>query len=446
MKRLTKKHILFTFMALLLLLLAACGGDDSNNESSDAAGNEEGTEEENPETTLTFLIDNQTVTDGIDAVAAEIEEKYNIKTKFEMRPGGTEGDNIVKTRLATGEMTDLMWYNSGSLFKALNPQEYFLDLSGEAYMDRLTDEFKEAVSVGDAVYGIPGEASSAGGWLYNKKVYEELGLEVPKTWDELMANNEAIKEAGKVPVVASYKDTWTSQLVLLADYYNVYSNNPDFANQFTNNEAKFADTPIALRGFEKLHELQEAGYYNDEESATGYNDALEMLANGEAAHYPMLTFALAAIADTYPDAIEDIGFFGQPGDDPEDHGMTQWLPGSIYVNKDSENVEAAKQWMEYFISDEGLETYMSVMKANGPYVVEGVELPDDAYPAVKDMTAYLEEGKVGPALEFLTPLKGPNLEQITVETGLGLITPEEAAEKYDRDVERQAKQLDLEGW
>ncbi|GAE93235.1 rhamnose oligosaccharide ABC transport system [Gracilibacillus boraciitolerans JCM 21714] len=139
MKRLTFKNLLFSFMVLLLLLLAACGGDDEDTSSSDTGNDNsgdtaEGTEEENPETTLTFLIDNQTVTDGIEAVAADIEEKFNIKTEFELRPGGTEGDNIVKTRLATGEMTDLMWYNSGSLFKALNPSEYFMDLSGGKHL------------------------------------------------------------------------------------------------------------------------------------------------------------------------------------------------------------------------------------------------------------------------------------------------------------------------
>ncbi|MEO6013615.1 MAG: extracellular solute-binding protein, partial [Devosia sp.] len=30
-----------------------------------------------------------------------------IKIEYESGPGGTEGDNIVKTRLATGDMTDL---------------------------------------------------------------------------------------------------------------------------------------------------------------------------------------------------------------------------------------------------------------------------------------------------------------------------------------------------
>lgn|SRR5690625_3062176 len=441
MKLLSKKSIFMGIAALLLVLLAACGS------SEDSSKGDGGSKDKSDEpTTLTFLIDNQTVTDGLEAVSADVEEKFNIKTEFELRPGGSDGDNIVKTRLATDEMTDLMWYNSGSLFKALNPEEHFLDLSGEAFMDRVTDDFKAAVSVDDGVYGVPGESTFAGGWMYNTKVYEELGLEVPSTWDELLANNDKIKEAGKIPVIASYKDTWTSQVVLLGDYYNVHSNDPDFAEKFTHNEAKFASTPIALEGFEKLQELHERGHYNDEATSTSYEDAVEMLATGEAAHYPMLTTTLPAFNDRFPDQVNDIGFFGQPSDDPDNHGMTIWLPAAIAVNKNSENVEAAKQWVEYFVSEEGQETYMSVMKANGPFALKDVELPDDSYTAVKDMMKYQEEGKTAPALEFLSPLKGPNLEQITVEVGLGMVPPEEGADKYDRDVERQAKQLQIEGW
>ncbi|RKL66927.1 ABC transporter substrate-binding protein [Salipaludibacillus neizhouensis] len=443
-----KKLWLFLGAALLLsLFLAGCGSNNNEDTAAnETSGESTNTEEEFPETEISFLVDNQTVTDGIDAVAAEVKERYNITLNTEIRPGGTEGDNIVKTRLATGEMTDMMWYNSGSLFKALNPEEYFYDLSGEEFVEKIDETFIETVSVDGATYGIPGESASAGGWLYNKKVYEELGLEVPNTWDELMANNDAIKEAGKVPVIASYGDTWTSQLVILADYYNVHSQAPTFAEDFTANEAKFADTPEALRGFEKLSELQEAGHFNSEETSTTYEDALRMLAEGEAAHYPILTFALPAIEETYPDQIDDIGFFGQPGENAEDHGMTLWMPGGLYANKDSENVEAVTQFMEFFLSEEGQELYMAEMKAQGPYVLKGVELPEDAYPAVKEMVPYLEEGRVGPALEFLSPLKGPNLEQILVEVGLGMTSAQEGAESYDQDVERQAQQLDLEGW
>ncbi|SDY30290.1 raffinose/stachyose/melibiose transport system substrate-binding protein [Evansella caseinilytica] len=426
---------------LLVLFISACSSDSEADEDNAKEGGDE-----QAEVTLTFLVDNQTVMDGVEAVAAEIKARYNITTEFEIRPGGTEGDNIVKTRLATGEMTDFMWYNSGSLFKALNPEEYFYDLSNESYIGTIDDSFIETVSVDGKVYGIPGASASAGGWLYNSKVYEELGLSVPNTWEELLENNEKVKAAGITPVAGSYKDTWTSQLVFLADYYNVHSELSEFADDYTANKAKIADTPLILRGFEKLQDLHEFEHMNNELSSTSYEDALRMLAEGEAAHYPMLTFALAALNDLYPEQIDDIGFFGQPGDNEDNHGITLWMPGGIYLNKDSEHVEAGKQWMEFFVSPEGMEIYMSTMKADGPYVIKGLELPEDSYQAVKEMVPYINEGRVAPALEFLSPIKGPALEQITVEVGMGFVTAEEGAEKYDRDVEKQAQQLGLEGW
>ena len=62
---------------------------------------------------------------------------------------------------------------------------------------------------------------------------------------------------------------------------------------------------------------------------------------------------------------------------------------------------------------------------------------------MKDVQAYIEAGNVRPALEFLSPIKGPNLEHITVEVGSGLRSAEDAAALYDEDVEKQAQQLGL---
>lgn len=439
---------------MLMTVIAGCGSSNNSAAPADANANNNAnsktdadTQTKAPEkTTLTFLIDNQSSLDGIKAVAEEIEKRFNIATEFELRPGGTEGDNVVKTRLAVGDMADLMYYNSGSLFKALNPGEYFVDLTNEPFMENVYDSFKTTVSDNGKVYGIPAASSVGGGWLYNKKVYQELGLTVPKTWDELMVNNEKIKAAGKTAVIGSFKDSWTSQLILLADYYNVQAQVPNFADDYTNNKAKFATTPAALRGFEKLQEIHDKGYMNKDNMAATYEDALKMLAEGSGVHYPMLTFALTNMNANYPDLVNDIGIFAQPGDSAEVNGLTVWMPAGIYLNKDGKNVEAAKKWAEFFISPEGLQIFMSKAKAEGPYVVKGVDLPDDAYPAVKEMLPYFEADKTAPALEFLSPVKGPALEQITVEVGGGIVTAKEGAQKYDKDVEKQAKQLGIKGW
>ena len=65
---------------------------------------------------------------------------------------------------------------------------------------------------------------------------------------------------------------------------------------------------------------------------------------------------------------------------------------------------------------------------------------------LKDMQVYFDNGQTNPALEFLSPIKGPNLENITVEVGSGIRSAADGAALYDEDVKKQAQQLGLEGW
>jgi raffinose/stachyose/melibiose transport system substrate-binding protein len=89
---------------------------------------------------------------------------------------------------------------------------------------------------------------------------------------------------------------------------------------------------------------------------------------------------------------------------------------------------------------------MSVGAPDGAFAIKNVKMPDTLFPASKDAIAYINANRTAPALEFLSPVKGPNLPQICVEAGMGLKTPAECAAEYDRDVEKQAKQLRLPGW
>jgi raffinose/stachyose/melibiose transport system substrate-binding protein len=82
----------------------------------------------------------------------------------------------------------------------------------------------------------------------------------------------------------------------------------------------------------------------------------------------------------------------------------------------------------------------------GPYAVKDCTLPADVPPMVADLNAYFKSGKTAPALEFLSPVKGPSLEQITVEVGSGITSPEDGAKLYDQDVRKEAMQLGLPGW
>jgi len=400
--------------------------------------------------TITYLIpsgaDDVAVAESL--ISAFEAANPDINVEIENRPGGSEGDNLIKTRLATGAMADVFRYNSGSLFQAINPQQFLVDLSGEPWQANVQASFQQVVTAPDGtVRGAPMGAAMGGGIYYNKAIYAELGLTIPTTWAEFMANNEKIKAAGKVAVIQSYGDTWTSQLFVLGDYFNVQAQEPDFATKYTANEAKFATDPAALRGFEKLAEVGTGGFLNEDFGAAKYEDAQRMLATGEGAHYPMLTFATTAFVQGYPDNIADIGFFAQPGDDAAKNGLTVWMPDGVYIPQSTPNVDAAKKFVAFIASPAGCDAISAAGGASGPYLVAGCTLPADVPGAVTDMLPYFAEGgQNAPALEFLSPIKGPSLEQITVEVGSGTRAPADGAALYDEDVRKQAQQLGLAGW
>ena len=441
MKRKTATAFLGVIMAATIL--AGCGGAESSGSDTTGSGGGSNPEDGEELTELTLFIDTSTTMGGFEKVAELAEKEIGIKIKVETHPSGYDGDNLIKTRLASGDMPDLIGYNSGALLKALNPSEYFIDISGEDFAQNLDDTYKSAVSVNGETYGIPFSSTQAGAVVYNKEMYEKYDLEVPKTWDEFLENCDVLKENGETAVLGTFADSWTSQVTFLGDCYNLLEGAPEFIEELEAGKAKFASTPAALRGFENTADLTE--YFNADYLAATYDDGCDIMANGEAAHWIILTQSLSNIYELYGDDVNKLGVFGIPGDDADNAGLTLWMPTSIYGNKNSDNQEAILKFMEFYTSEEALDAYTSAILPDGPYCIKGYELPEEAYDAVsEDMQAFVDAGKTHVAMEFLTSVKGANCYQICQELGSGQTTAEEAAAKYDEDCAKQAKQLGLD--
>lgn len=426
--------VVTTGLIAVALPLAACSGGTGGG---DGDGNVE----------ISYLTQNAEA--NVAAAEALIEafeaENPDITVRLETQPAGTEGDNLIKTKLSTGEMEDVFHYNSGSLFQALNPDQNLVPLDDEWTGD-LIDTMTAVVSTDNGVYGAPWGATQAGAVVYNKKIYADLGLEVPTTWEEFAANNEAIKEAGITPVIQTYGDTWTSQLFVLGDFGNVLAEDPDWAEEYTAGNRKYVDEP-ALQGFANQQEGFDKGWWNEDFGSALFDDGARMIATGEGAHYPILTGIVSTIQQNNPDELEDVGVFPLPAVDAEDTKLTVWLPNAIYIPKTTEGdkLEAAKKFVAFTQTEAGCEVQNTAMVPSGPYA-NACTLPDDVPGLLKDMQVYFDEGNTNPALEFLSPIKGPNLENITVEVGSGIRPAEDGAALYDEDVVKQAQQLGLEGW
>jgi raffinose/stachyose/melibiose transport system substrate-binding protein len=436
-----RRSTALAIIAAGLLPLTACSAGSLGSSSGGSSGS----------VTLSFLVDNgdQTVKTAEQLAKDFTAKNPGITIKVETHPAGSEGDNIVKTRLSTGDMSDVFMYNSGSLFQAIAPQKNLVPVDDQPFVANLDDNFKPTVTANGKLYGAPYGGFLGGGILYNKAVYNRLGLQVPKTWAEFMANNAKIKAAGVAPVIQTYQETWTSQLFVLADFHNVAAAQPGFADAYTKNQAKFATSAAARKGFEHLQQVHDAGYLNKDFASAKLPDGLKMLADGKGAQYPILSAVVSQLVADNPSSAKNVGLFAIPGDDATKNGLTVWAPAGVYIptSTTGDKLNAAKKFLAFIGSKDGCDSQAAAGAPTGPFAVKGCTLPADVPQSIKDMQPYIDTpGSSSLALEFLSPVKGPALEQITVEVGSGIRKAADGAKLYDEDVKKQAQQLGLQGW
>ena len=208
---------------------------------------------------LSFLVDNgdQTVAAANAVAAAFHAANPSITVNVQTRPQGSDGDYAVKTRLSTGEMTDVFAYNNGSLMQALKPSQNLVAVSDQSWASGLDKTFVDSTTSDGKLYGAPQGTAFGGGVLYNIPVFKKLGLQIPQTWADFVKYASTIN-----PIIQTYAadSTWTSQLFVLGDYHNLEAQVPDFAAQYTAGKDKYATTPAALAGFQHIAEMRP--YFN----------------------------------------------------------------------------------------------------------------------------------------------------------------------------------------
>lgn len=401
-------------------------------------------------TSLSFLVDNSdAAVKTANAMATAFHAANpSITVNVQTRPQGSDGDNAVKTKLSTGDMADVFAYNNGSLLQALKPATNLVSVSDQSWASDLDPVFSKSTTVDGKLYGAPGGTAFGGGVLYNIPIFKRLNLQVPQTWSDFLKDAQTIKAAGIDPIIQTYaaSSTWTSQLFVLGDYHNVEVQVPDFAAQYTAGKMKYANTPAALAGFQHISDARP--YFSKAYRSADLNAGLAEVADGKGAMYPQLGASAQGIDTVAPGKSNDVGFFALPGDDASKNGMTVWSPGGIYIPKSTKSgkLDAAKKFLAFWASSAGCSTETQAEPPEGPYMVKSCSLPSSVSEVAKDTQAYFKDNKASVALEFESPIKGPNLEQICIEVGTGQASASKGASLYDDDVKKEAQQLGLPGW
>lgn len=223
MKKQIKSWAALSLAAAITVSMAGCGSSQSGTsdatsaqtaqttKAADAAPASETTKAEAAEAPAAAL-------EGeIEIVTNSNEETFNAVNEIlnhfmEENPGvkisyttqGSDYEQLMKARMASNDLPDIFATHGWSVARY---SEYLTPLNDQPWYGSIEESFMNNIANDQGQIFVLPLNMDIGGLLYNKPLLEELNVEIPKTWDELMNICEMGKEKGYTGVFIAGKDT-----------------------------------------------------------------------------------------------------------------------------------------------------------------------------------------------------------------------------------------------
>lgn len=365
-----------------------------------------------------------------EAVAAfeEIEERFNaahddIHLNIE---SPNEAMTVLKTRFIREDYPDIVGIGGDINYSNFLDAGMFMDISDfegiadikSAYMD--IEKELEFIPQ-DGVYALPYVANCAG-VLYNKDMFEENGWEIPQTWSGFLELCEEIQNSGIQPLYFGFKDTWTCLAPWNALAVGLAP--PDTCSEVNAGNTTFKSEYYEVA--EKIKALLD--YCEPNPYAYSYNDACTAFARGEAAMYPIGSYAVPQIQSVNPDM--NIDSFTFPANENEsDNVLNSGVDLQFSVMKECKNKEAAYEVLRFLYEDETIQIYLDDQNAvpckKGDFV-----LP----PMLDGVKRYIDEGRMSDYHDHYYP------SEMSVDAMIQTFLMDNGTDAVDKFLERFDKE------
>lgn len=363
--------------ALIALPLSACGGTGGGVDTSMLSG--DGTQAE--QVTLrysSYLLDTaQAGKTYYDAIAAFEAQNPGIK----IEPDFIQNNNYmagIKIRLLGGEKLDIFDTWSPSLFEEFRKlrKDIYLDLTGSPFLADFFPNSLKPVTIDGKVYGAP-EVMHSDGLLYNKTLFDRLGLSVPRTWDELIALCETLKKDGIIPIAMDSE--WSTAQFFWGSLMSDNGADEEWTRKLESGEIRVAD-PAFVDSITKLKEIVDRGFVPQDWLGMKHEQAKDLVGQGKAAMIMTGTWDIQSIMERNP--ANAIGFMMVPG---SKRTVPNINVGTYRViNARTEHPEEAKKFVAFMNSRANQEKL-----AEGALAVPSVASANVASAVVKEIASFV---------------------------------------------------------
>ena len=327
---------------------------ESKGEETTAAAASNVEVNEDLEGDLVFAIWDNNLMDYIDQndMAGKFQETYpNVNIEVEKIKDDSEYWNAMKMRASANQLPDVMFNKPFTLSRF---KDYLIDLSD---LDATrNNELAAGYGLDGKILGIPMTAGYEYVY-YWKDMFEEAGVEVPTTWDQLKEVSRTLQDYyGKdnpdfMAIALGAKDEWPDY-PFMEFMPALEGGNGQNWNDMAKTDAPFAaDTDIA-KAYQKAYDLFTSGVFGKDPLGLGSDQATALFAQKQAAITALGDWGLQNIQNGTDD-YSQLGTFYLPARNTESDPFRVIVQGDSFmgITTHSKNPEAAKAFVEWFYSD-----------------------------------------------------------------------------------------------
>ena len=348
---------LLTLLVLVTLFLTACSSDKGATTPTSANVNNN---EDMVEIDFFHRWPNEPRKSFYDQKIAEFEEANpNVKINVDSVLNDSYKEKI-RVLVSNDGLPDIFSSWSHSFAENLVSSDRVLSLNeiikeDTDWSSNIMETQFEGFTFDDTTYGVPFTVDGKA-FFYNKSIFEENNIQVPKTYEDMIDTLDSLQKAGyETPLVEGLTNTWAISHYLGTIFQRIVD--PEILVQdYNTSTSKFTDEGY-IKGLEIFQEL--TSYMGEVSTAIDHEAARNMFAAGEV---PILYMQFAEVKLVQDIGDVDIGFFNFPSIDggKGDQTALTGAPEGWMLSKSAP--PEAVEFLKFITSPE---TAMEFTKADG---------------------------------------------------------------------------------
>ena len=252
----------------------------------------------------------------------------------------------------------------------------------------LTEQMRSVNRLNGEVYSVPRYYTSRG-VIYNKAVFRELGIEVPKTWEEFLEVCQILKENQIVPLTMGLQDLWHLNHWSNGLFINdVQQGDSDWLQECRKGAVHWTDEE-PQKMLSDFQELFKKGYVESHFADRTDAETIEILTEGRAAMLYSVTAMFSQILKADPNF--EMGWFFLPNDRSEPiaglDGSWEWVV-SISCQKDG-IYDTALDFLQFYYRED---IYRIVLQRMNGISSLKQDIAYDSVDTQKELLELIEEG------------------------------------------------------